>query len=278
MINDFRKQTTVLFQKVFLNSKFNDFKKKRYIMIVYRKTLSDFRNDIIRNRIEEEVASRLPFNVGESERRSFRISLPAISTALMNCDISDDVEVALEYRIPLTNRRIDFLIAGSDDDGNDHVVICEFKQWESVTHTDMPDIVVVGGQEKVHPSWQAYSYGTTLSNFNDYVEVSGVVIDTCAFLHEYKRAYAGEILNPVYSDGLSKAPSFISDEYVEFVEFVFSKVKKHSKSELLFEIEHGRVRPSKMLADCLGGLLNGNTEFNLIDEQRVVYSNLYMEI
>ena len=247
-------------------------------MIVYRKTYSEFHQDVITNRIEDEVVSHLSINVGESERRSFRNSLPAIHTALQNCDIPGDVEVALEYRIPLTNRRVDFIIAGSDEFGKDHLVICELKQWESVMHTDMPDIVKVGGEDKVHPSWQAYSYGTTISNFNEYVEDSDLEVDTCTFLHNYKRKFIDELLHPIYSEGISKAEPFISDQYDDLARFISRYIKKPSKNKILFEIDAGRIRPSKMLANCLGDLLNGTDEFTLLDEQRIVYSNLYREI
>jgi len=247
-------------------------------MIAYRKTYSEFEQDVIHNRIEDEVTKSLPFEVGESERRSFRNSLPAIHTALQNCNIPGDVEVALEYRIPLTNRRVDFIIAGSDDEGKDHLVICELKQWESVIHTDMPDIVRVGKEDKVHPSWQAYSYASTISNFNEYVESSGLEVDTCTFLHNYKRQYAEELLDPVYTEGIELAKPFISDQYDELAEFISRYITKPSKNKILFEIDNGRIRPSKMLADCIGGLLNNVYEYNLIDEQRIVYSNLYREI
>ena len=41
--------------------------------------------------------------------------------------------------------------------------------------------------------------------------------------------------------------------------------------ELLYRIEEGRIRPSKMLADSVLGMLHGNVEFVLIDEQKLVF-------
>ena len=224
------------------------------------------------------MVSHLNINISDSEKRSFRNSLPAIHTALQNCNIPGNAEVALEYRIPLTNRRVDFIIAGSDECGKDHLVICELKQWESVTHTDMPDIVRVGNEDKVHPSWQAYSYGSTISNFNEYVENSGIEINTCTFLHNYKRKFIDELVHPIYTEGLSKARPFISDQYKDLARFISKYISRPSKNRILFEIDRGRIRPSKMLADCLGNLLNGIDEYTLLDEQRIVYSNLYLEI
>ena len=243
-------------------------------MLAYSETLKTFYSHINQNVIEQMIVQKLGFKVGESERRSFRMSLPAIANALRNAQIPDDVQVALEYKIPLTNRRIDFMIAGSDEFGKDHIVICELKQWDEVKHTDMNDIVLVKGQEHVHPSWQAYTYGSTIANFNEYVEKNNVEINTCTFLHNYKREYIEELCHDVYIEGLTKAQPFISDQYVELSKFVSKYIKCKSKKDLLFEVENGKIKPSKMLADSLASMLNGNKEYELLNDQRIVYSNL----
>ena len=41
----------------------------------------------------------------------------------------------------------------------------------------------------------------------------------------------------------------------------------------MFEIDGGRIRPSKNLADNLSSMLKGNDEFIMIDDQKVVYEN-----
>ena len=48
-------------------------------------------------------------------------------------------------------------------------------------------------------------------------------------------------------------------------------MKRGDNAELLFKIENGRIRPSKMLADSLAKMLKGNQEFVLVDDQKVVY-------
>lgn len=247
-------------------------------MIAYKQNLETFYDHIRKGVIETKIIQALGQNVSDSERRSFRNSLPAIANSLSNACLPGDIEVALEYRIPLTNKRIDFLIAGSDELGKDHLVICELKQWEELTHTDMDDLVVVSNQLHVHPSWQAYTYGSTIANFNEYVEENNVEINMCTFLHNFKREYVGELCNPIYVDGIEKAKPFISDEYLDLANFVSKYIKTKSKNNLLFAVENGRIRPSKMLADSLASMLNGNEEYQLIDEQRIVYSSLFNEI
>jgi DUF2075 family protein len=39
----------------------------------------------------------------------------------------------------------------------------------------------------------------------------------------------------------------------------------------LYRIDHGRIKPSKSLADALAGMLQGNREFLMIDDQKLVY-------
>ena len=39
----------------------------------------------------------------------------------------------------------------------------------------------------------------------------------------------------------------------------------------MYRIENGRIRPSKNLVDYLVSMLDGNQEFLMIDDQKVVY-------
>ena len=243
-------------------------------MIAYDTSLEEFYQDVNLNRIVKKVEEKMGQRVSPPEEKAFKNSLREIANALRNVNLPLDISVAIEYKIPLTNRRIDFILAGSDEYGKDHLIICELKQWDKVKHTDMEDVVLVGTEEHVHPSWQAYSYGTTLSNFNEFVYNNEVDINCCTFLHEYKRAYADELFNPIYSSGIDKARPFIEDEYEKLAEFVSRYIKCKSKKDLLYEIENGNIRPSKMLADSLADMLQGNNYYELIDQQRVVMSNL----
>jgi hypothetical protein len=42
---------------------------------------------------------------------------------------------------------------------------------------------------------------------------------------------------------------------------------------LLYAIESGRIRPSKMLIDSIAAMMQGKTEFVLIDDQKVVFES-----
>lgn len=247
-------------------------------MLAYHKTYQGFCADINHNRIIQEIQTALHRNFAPSELKAFKFSLQCVKNALGNIEVPDEAQVGIEYKVPLTNKRIDFLLAGEDDKGNRNVVIVELKQWQKVTHTEMNDIVLLGTRQAVHPSWQAYSYGATISNFNEYVDKNNVRIYTCTFLHDYDDQYEQEIRNEVYSEGLQKAPAFLSGEWDAFAEFIGAKIKRKCDVDLLFEIEQGRIKPSEFLVNTLGQALNGNSPFELIGDQRIVYSNLIDEV
>ena len=48
--------------------------------------------------------------------------------------------------------------------------------------------------------------------------------------------------------------------------------------DILYEMEHGRIRPSKALVDCVDSLYAGNDEFVLLDEQVVAYNTICREL
>lgn len=247
-------------------------------MLAYSKKYDDFCKDINAGQIVSQIQLALNRDFSESEKKSFRVSLSSVKNALSNVNIPSGAQVGLELTVPLTNKRIDFIIAGEDGSGQKNVVIVELKQWDKVLHTDMTDIVMLGSEQRVHPSWQAFSYKTTISNFNEFVEENPVNIYSCCFLHDYKTEFSDEIKHEVYAEGLSKSPAFISDEWIRFAEFIGSKISKESDINLLYELSNGRIKPSKFLVDCLSDSLAGNDRIELIDQQRIAYSNIKNEI
>jgi DUF2075 family protein len=56
-------------------------------------------------------------------------------------------------------------------------------------------------------------------------------------------------------------------------EFIKKHVKHGDNRTLLYELDGGRIRPSKALADSLKGLMESKPEFVLIDEQKEVFES-----
>ena len=92
-------------------------------MIVYSATKEEFNNDVIMNQISNKILKKLQeANIHGSaltEYHAWQNSLNFMNNVLNDKDFDDQIEVAIEYQIPRTFKRIDFIIAGADKhDGN----------------------------------------------------------------------------------------------------------------------------------------------------------------
>lgn len=251
-------------------------------MIIYRNTKGGFVGDVRSNNIaaiiENALISKNIYHNNDAEYRSWANSMQYLRNVVDVDQIDDDCQVAIEYRIPLTSKRVDFLISGIDEHNHNNVVIIELKQWETCGKTSRPDIVTTftGGANRavVHPSYQAYSYAKTIESFNESVVQYGISLHPCAYLHNYKESNRGNIDCALYKEALEMAPVFLENDTKELSQFISKFVRKKSDMDLLYLIEDGRLKPAKSLQDALGSMLKGNREFYLIDEQKVAFETI----
>lgn len=248
-------------------------------MIVYNATKTDFLNDVLTNEIEnivlKNVKLKLNRGVGIAEIRSWASSLSYMDRIMQDAMIPNDCGIAIEYQIPQTGKRIDFIISGQNEDSKDSVILIELKQWSEAKLTSKDSIVetFVGGRigEHTHPSYQAWSYATLLQGFNEVVYKENIQLHPCAYLHNY--AEDGVIRNEFYAEYINKAPVFLKRDAIKLREFIKKHVRYGDRSNILFRIENGKIKPSKMLADSITKMIKGNQEFVMIDDQKVVYEN-----
>lgn len=248
-------------------------------MIVYSASKSDFLEDVLGNVIKDKIVRALKANLGHSvspsEVMSYQNSMMYMNVIMADPGIPDDSRVSIEYRIPQTAKRIDFILTGKNEDQRSTAIIIELKQWSKVELTTMDGIVrtyVGGGEKEVnHPSYQAWSYAALLEDFNEEVQKDDILLRPCAYLHNYSDD--GVIDDDFYTEHIDKAPLFLKDDAVKLREFIKKYVKYGDKTDIMYQIDHGRIRPSKNLADKLSSLLHGNQEFIMIDDQKIVYEN-----
>lgn len=192
-------------------------------------------------------------------------------------DIPDECGVAIEFTIPTTSKRIDFIITGSSDDKQDSVIIIELKQWDSAEKVEGKDGIVktyIGGgiRETTHPSYQVYTYAALINNFNETVEEDSINLYPCAYLHNYDFNQKEEPLtDEIYLSYYEKAPMYGKRDALKLREFIKKYIKNGDTTNILYRIDNGKIRPSKKLQDTVYEMLNGNKFFHMIDEQKVAY-------
>eukprot|EP01030_Chromulinospumella_sphaerica_P009639 gene9639-9449_t len=188
-------------------------------------------------------------------------------------DIPGDSLVSIEYNIPLTGKRIDFILTGRNAQLEECAVIIELKQWSDVQATQQDAVVNTwlgkGNINTPHPSYQAWTYAALIEDYSEVVQNEQVRLSACAYLHNLDSAKV--INDPFYKAHTDRAPVFISKDARKLSEFLKRHVKYGDQNDLMYRIEHGKIRPSKNLADSLSNMLLGNREFLMIDDQKLVY-------
>ena len=249
-------------------------------MIVYDGIKTGFMNDVRDNLICNKIYEQYQKYFGktnEAQMKSWQNSMQYMRNVLDSEDIPDDCGVAIEYNIPTTSKRIDFILTGINDAEKNVAVIIELKQWSDCSSVESEDGIVVetyvgGGLRRTpHPSYQAMSYAAYINNYNEATQNGKMDILPCAFLHNYHFKENDPICSEQYKDYIEAAPMFGAEDFPRLRNFISTHIKKGDNGKTVYEIDHGRFRPSKSLQDCLSSMLRGNQEFVMIDDQKVAF-------
>ena len=248
-------------------------------MIIYQETKAVFLDHLMLNNIENiifgQYQEKTGKKVGSAEVRSWKESLRFMWAVLHDKEIPEDSGISIEYQLPQTSKRIDFIITGQDETSKDHAILIELKQWTEAQITEKDGLVVTrfaqGEKETSHPSYQAWSYAALLNGFNETVYEENIKLSPCAYLHNY--IPDDVITNDFYSSYLEKAPVFLKGEVErdKLRSFIKKFVRHGDKKKIMYRIDGGKIKPSKSLADSLAKMLKGNDEFIMIDDQKIVY-------
>ena len=108
-----------------------------------------------------------------------------MAKVLRDDEMPDDMGVGIEFGIPQSSKRIDFILTGRAADNSPNLIIVELKQWSESKLSDKDGIIVArrGGafeREGAHPSYQAWSYATLLEGFNEAMHEGGITLRPCA--------------------------------------------------------------------------------------------------
>lgn len=252
-------------------------------MLVYDGTKTEFlrsvEKDTIAYEIEQNIYEKMNRHTARNEFRSWENSLEYMYKVLNDSEIPEDSGVAIEYNIPQTSKRVDFLISGYDKEEKGNVIIIELKQWDKLEAVKSKDALVetyTGNaiRQVVHPSYQAWSYAMLLADYNQSVQEEQIHLWPCSYLHNYRRKENDPLDEEQYQAYLEEAPAFTRGQVDQLRTFIKKSINKGDSKGLLYSIEHGKIRPSKSLQESIAKMLKGNREFVMLDEQKVVYEEI----
>lgn len=252
-------------------------------MIVYEGIKSSFlksvENDSIAEEIENNIYTKMKRRTAQKEFRSWENSLVYMYKVLTDKEIPNDTGIAIEYNIPQTSKRVDFIISGYNSEEKPNVVIVELKQWDEIVEVIGEDALVetyIGNalRKVVHPSYQAWSYSMLIRDYNQAVQDNDIELFPCAYLHNYRRENNDVLDKSQYKTYLEEAPAFTRGEVGKLREFIKKCVVTGDNKEILYQVDNGKIHPSKSLQNSIASMLKGNKEFVMIDEQKIVYEEI----
>lgn len=252
-------------------------------MRLYSASSREFIEDNVRNQIADKMKEAffkyLRYNPSPNEVNSWRNSLRALSLLFQSADLLDH-GIILEYQLPMTSKRLDCLICGSDFDNNDNAVIIELKQWDFCKEAPGENEVITwvgkGEREVLHPAVQVKQYKTYLedthTSFNgekDKINLSG-----CTYLHNFKYLKEAVLFSNKFSRILAECPIFMADDTEKMSTYLKAQMDKGDGLRVLDKINKGKYQPSKKLLDHVGNIIKNKSEYILLDEQLVVYDKV----
>jgi DUF2075 family protein len=208
---------------------------------------------------------------GPSEQSAWRKSLPAFAIDLDDAGLGD-VEMLVEYHLPLTSQRADVVLAGvHPQTGQPSYVIVELKQWSSAyAFEDDPQLVEVPGMPgppKLHPVIQVRGYCEYLGSFARAISDQPDALAGMAYLHNaVNLADFRDLLGiPVSTNGRL----FTGADKGAMVDFLKSRLAAqpgHASGDILM---HSAVAPSKQLLKVAAAEIRDRPQFQLIGNQQL---------
>lgn len=238
-------------------------------------------NNTIADTLQENFVRYFGSRPSKSEVNSWMNSLRNLSFSLADSSLRR-VGVIVEYRLPMSNKRLDAMITGIGSDSRERAVIVELKQWQSAYKCGVQDCVSFehgpSGRTMLHPSSQAGSYAEYLKGSHTafYNDSGGSFVDleACSFLHDANSRNCGDLLDEEYRHLIDAYPLFTGDMREEFGDFLSGNVGKDSGEGVLQKILHSKYMPSRKLLEHVADIIEGNPVFTLLDEQLITFNEV----
>ncbi len=244
---------------------------------------TQFVRETTHNQIAEKLRAAFfqtyRYQPSPSEVNSWRNSLRAVASVFQEAAL-DDHGVMLEYRLPLSSRRLDLLVCGHDGAETQRANIIELKQWERCKEAVGDKLVTtfVGGAERevLHPSAQVGGYQQYLEDTHTafYDSEDPIQLDACAYLHNYFPDERDVLFSPPFADLVRRYPVFTASDVDPLVQHLRERFAGGRGLEVLRRIEESKYRPSRKLMDHVADTIRGRSQWVLLDEQLVVFEKV----
>lgn len=204
----------------------------------------------------------------EAEKRSWRNSLPYLARDIDAAGLGD-IDVFLEYRLPLTSQRVDVVLSGVHPaTGDPSIVLVELKQWSQVTtFQEDPQLLSVKGlpYPVLHPSRQVDGYRRYLQHYLEAFHGREHWVDAVAYVHGLTDREGRAVLEP----GSEEATLFTGGDADAMRAHLRSRLAPDPSGRASQLLLSSPVAPSTKLMEVAAEEIRERERFVLLGEQQL---------
>ncbi|TWH16647.1 hypothetical protein L618_002200000570 [Rhodococcus rhodochrous J45] len=225
--------------------------------------------------IAEQLLEQMLFKTGRraslSEQKSWSRSLPALAQDLVDAGLGD-VEMLVEYHLPLTSQRADVVLAGvHPQSGAASYVVVELKQWTAAyRYEDNPELVEVPGMPgapKLHPVAQVRGYCEYISDFARAVSDQPDALAGIAYLHNATDPGTVADLR-AYPAGVT-GRLFTAADRGDMHDFLHTRLAPTPGRAAADTLMRSAVAPSQQLLKVAASEVRDRPQFHLLGNQQL---------
>lgn len=266
--------------------------------VLYRESQAQFIRDVERNIVYQKMqhcAQQCGIHSAENEIASWTNNAPHISTLLLSAGVTDSY-VTFEFLVPFSRKRIDCMIYGRGEGGEENAIHIELKQWSNKTvgeadsegNFTADDAVFnveafTGRANRIvaHPSQQVKGYQGYLSNFIEVISRQEVSLTGLAYCYNYIKnddSKPTHLYAEKYKELLHQYPTYSKDQSEELASKLGMLLKNGDGLSVFNKVMSSPVRPSKKMLDEVSKMIeSGDTSaFSLLEDQ-IVARNMILD-
>ncbi|MFT9670314.1 DNA/RNA helicase domain-containing protein [Streptomyces rhizosphaericola] len=209
-----------------------------------------------------------------AEVQAWERSIPALTNVLVEAGLGE-VEMLLEYGLPLTSKRADVILAGVHPaTGEASYMVVELKQW-SEAHPEPEDPLLCHIDAYDHPILnpieQVRGYCNYLVSFNGALENNPKSVVGVAYLHNAVESKVSGLRHVAEDD---RGRMFTGDQRGAFLSYLRSHLAAKPGADAADALLQAKVRPSRQLMAVAAAEVRDREQFVLLDEQRLAYETV----
>ncbi|MGV9533956.1 DNA/RNA helicase domain-containing protein [Streptosporangium sandarakinum] len=222
------------------------------------------------------IAARVKTSYGAwpttSAISSWSRGLATLARDLVEAELGD-VEMLVEYQLPLTSERADVVLAGVDQrTGEDTYVIVELKSWSRAELYERNPALVLpsagNGHPVLHPLLQVQGYCDYLVDFLDVVKHRPDAVHGVAYLHNAEDAGMDGLYALAEED---RFRLFSKSQRAAFLRHLRERFAPQSGMDAADRLVNSTTLPTKQLLKFAAEEIRSCEQFVLLGDQRLAY-------